>query len=609
MMLALLMLVADPALAGHPPSAVLEDAVVVDVTTDGLATIGDLALEIVPTELALPGIASGSTDWLCFTDDYFGLFDSVVNIEITRVDIAPSSDGILRAALDVSVSLNSPDEPMLVEYDAFCFEGACDAWVEPFPLSASAELVFVEVADAYGVYQLSPQIQNVVIDYAVADDDLGLSGCSLETLLGIAEFFGISVTDLILQEVDTLIADLQSEIDTINADLVGALSAVDIAESVDLLDEATLDLAIALGAVSMSDGGIRLHLDGGSGTARAAECIKPYDPGESLATPSDAPGIGEVPLLLDGTVPTLGAYISDDFANQALYAVWQTGVLCQTVDAELLGDDVPIPFDTSLLPLLVGDAFDGLFPETQPILIETRPEEPPIVDLSQGDLGLQLQDFGLVVLTEVEDRQVRLLDTRLDIDAGLALGFDGETGLLDIGVDLSRGVTAEVMYSEYAPGRDDSIRDSLAGLLTQPLIASVIDGLLADTAFGLPSIPFGVELYGLQSLELGSAGPDEDWLGAYAGVGAVPYETSEEGCGCGDESSGCDLDTSGCNPDELFNTSGCKGNDPLGKQDCSGCDESSGDDCGGGCSISGRLSGRLLVITFALMVAFRRRRD
>ena len=106
MMLALLMLVADPALAGHPPSAVLEDAVVVDVTTDGLATIGDLALEIVPTELALPGIASGSTDWLCFTDDYFGLFDSVVNIEVTRVDIAPSSDGILRAALDVSVMVS-----------------------------------------------------------------------------------------------------------------------------------------------------------------------------------------------------------------------------------------------------------------------------------------------------------------------------------------------------------------------------------------------------------------------------------------------------------------------------------------------------------------------
>jgi hypothetical protein len=610
MILALAMFAAEPAYAGHPPGAVLEDAVVVDVTTEGLAAVGDIALGIVPTQIELPGIASGSTDWVCLTDDYFGLFDAYVDASVTRLDIIPSADGILRAALELSISLNSPSDPMLVEYDAFCFEGACDAWIEPFPLTASAEIIFVEVPDEYGTYSLSPQIQNVIIDYAVSDDALGLTDCSLDTLLGIADFFGISVTDLLLQQVDGLIAGLQEQIDGINADLVGILADIEIAEAVELTDGVTLDLAIALGAVTMDDGGIRFHLDGGSGTARAADCIKAFDPGESLATPSDPPGVGEVPLLTDGAVPALGAYIADDFANQALYSVWQTGLLCQTVDADLLGDSVPLSFDTSLLPLLVGDAFEPLFDETQAILIETRPEQPPVVDLSQGDLGVKLQDFGLVILTEVEGRQVRLLDTRLDIEAGVGLGFDGKTGLVDIALDLGRGVSAEVMYSEYAPGRDGDIQDSLSGLLQQPLITGIVDGLLVDLAIGLPSIPFGEELYGVQALEVQSAGPAEDWLGAYTSIGAVPYETAEGGCGC-DDSSGCELDTSGCDTDALFDPSGCKGDDPLGTQDCSGCDDGTttgGDDCGGGCSISGRVSGRLMLVTFALLVAMRRRR-
>ncbi|MFT4628247.1 MAG: hypothetical protein ACI8PZ_006942, partial [Myxococcota bacterium] len=595
----------------HPPGAVIEDAIVVDVTNDGLAAVGDMALAIVPARIELPGIASGETDWVCFTDSYFGIFGGFVDISVTQLNILPSADGVLRAEVDLELSVNNPDEPMLVEYDAFCFEGACDAWVEPFPLSATADLVFVEVADETGTYHLSPQIQNVVIDYAVGDDDLGLQDCSLDTLLDIAGFFGISVTDLLLQQVDTLIADLQGQIDSINADLVGTLSAVDINESVDLLDGVTLDLAIALGDVTMDDGGLRLHIDGGAGTERAAECVKPYDPGESLATPSDPPGVGEVPLLADG-VPHVGAYISDDFANQALYAVWQTGLLCQNIDADLIGDSVPIPFDTSLLPLLVGDAFQDFFPETQPIVIETRPEDPPRLDLSQGDLAIALDDFGLVVLTEVAGRKVRLVDSRLDLEIGLALGFDGETGLLDVGIDLSRGASAEVMYNEYAPGRNADIEASLASLLQQPLITGVVDSLLADLAFGLPSIPFGVELYGLQSMEISPAGPEEDWAGAYAFVGPVPYETAEGGCGC-DDSSGCGADAGGCDPNELFDTAGCDAADPLGTQDCGGCDEGTGtgtgEDCGGGCSISGRLSGRLMVVTFALMVAFRRRRN
>ena len=84
---------------------------------------------------------------MCLSDDYFGVFGGFVDIGVTSLVIAPGADGVLRAEVELSVSVNSSGEPMLVEYDAFCFEGACDAWIEPFPLFASAEVVFVEVAD------------------------------------------------------------------------------------------------------------------------------------------------------------------------------------------------------------------------------------------------------------------------------------------------------------------------------------------------------------------------------------------------------------------------------------------------------------------------------
>ncbi len=147
MSLALALALATPAFAGHPPGVVLEDAVVVDVTTDGLDALGELGLEFVPSELALPGIGSGGTDWFCFTDDYFGLFDALIHMEVTRLSIRPTPEGVLRAELDLSVSLNDEVAPMLVEYDAFCLEGACDAWVQHLFLGATVE----EVSRRFGV--------------------------------------------------------------------------------------------------------------------------------------------------------------------------------------------------------------------------------------------------------------------------------------------------------------------------------------------------------------------------------------------------------------------------------------------------------------------------
>ena len=68
-------------------------------------------------------------------------------------------------------------------------------------------------------------------------------------------------------------------------------------------------------------------------------CVAEYDPGGSKATDSSIPA------------PAAGAQaeavVSDELANQALYALWRSGLLCYD-----LSDLSGLTLDTSLLGLL-----------------------------------------------------------------------------------------------------------------------------------------------------------------------------------------------------------------------------------------------------------------
>ena len=345
-----------------------------------------------------------------------------------------------------------------------------------------------------------------------------------------------------------------------------------------------------------------------------APCVAAYDSGGAVRTPSDAPTLGEVEL--SDPFPHGGAlHVSDDFANQVLYAAWKSGLFCQTLDDDLIGDTLPIGLDTRILPLFVGEAFDVLFPEPQSVAFQLDPALAPTVDFSGESMGLRLDELGFAVVTELEGRKLRLVQADLGLPVGFDVGFDTDLGAVSMAVDLSAGADALVTYNEYMPGAEQSVEEALGGLLSQPLVTGLVDSLAGDIAFGLPPIPFGDTILGVQDLRIESSGDNMDWMGSYAAVGEVPY-TKASGCsggasGCVDakgceDTSGC-LPSEGCDASDLASTKGCDGAKSSGVDDCGGCSEP--ESCDGGCSVSGGLQSRVMGVAFLLTFSLMRRRE
>lgn len=602
--------------------ALVSDAVLIDVTPSGLEFAAEMAEGFLPESLDIPGFGTGCSEdcgWLgCLDKDYFGVFDATVFMSVSAIEVTTTDDGRVGVLAELSVSLNDPVTPFLLEYDAFCFAGQCDGWVDPFPVYVLADLEFVEVATDDGP-AFSPQIVDFFVDYSVDDSDLNIDGCSLDTLRDIADIFGVSVTDLALGAVDAQLEDLTKQIASINESLVGSLDALNLEESIELTEDVSLDLSVLLDDIVVDSGGIRVHLTGSTELQEADACVLPYDDGTYRETPSDPPGTGEAPVAFDPE-HIVGVHTADEFVNQLLYTVWQSGLLCQTLDEDLIGDSLPVTLDTQFLPIFMGNAFDELFAEPQPILMETHPAMAPYMDLSGDTIGVRVEELGISVVTHVEHRSVRLAQADLATTMGLNIGFDELLGALNIGLDLSQGVDAFVTHNEYKPEENDSVELALEGLLDQPLISGLVEGLAGDLSAGLPPLLLGEDYYGVTGLEVLAAGEEQDWLGLYGWVGPVPY-TKASGCsgsgGCGDskgcaEAEGCDT-TEGCDVNTLLDKKGCKGAQSKEVGDCGGCSEADacedGGDCDGGCSVSHGFNGRSLGVLFALTIALLRRRE
>jgi len=600
----------------------ISDSVLIDVTPTGLEFGAEMAESFLPESLDIPGFGTGCSDdcgWLgCLEEDYFGVFDATVFMSVSSVMVSTSDDGRLSVLADLYVSLNDPAAPFLLEYDAYCFAGQCDAWVDPFPVYVLAELEFIEVPTDEGPV-VSPQIVDFFVEYYVDDSDLNIDDCSLDTLRDIADLLGISVTDLALGAVDAQLEDLTEQIGSINESLVGVLDALNLEESIEVTDGVVLDVSVLLEDVMIDSGGIRLHLAGGTQLEKPDACILPYDDGTYRETPSDPPEVGEAPVVFDPE-HILGIHTADEFVNQLLYTVWQSGLLCQTLDEDLLGDSLPLELDTQFLPIFLGNAFDPLFPEPQPILMQTHPARAPYMDMSDGSVGIRVEELGLSVITAVDARDVRLTQTDLSTSIGFDISFDEVSGALGLGLDLSGGVEANVTHNPYVPDENASVEEALEGLLDQPLIAGLVEGLAGDLTMGLPPLLLGDIYYGVNDLEVLAEGEEEDWLGLFAWIGPVPY-TKAQGCsgseGCGDskgcsDSEGCDT-TEGCDVNSLLDKKGCDGGQAKKPGDCAGCSEADacedGGDCDDGCSVSRGFQGRTFGVLFALCIAFLRRRE
>lgn len=521
--LTLLLLSSTVAFAAHAPGAMINDAILVDITPGGFDAVVDVIPSLLPSEIAIPN-----------QSDDGGIYEYALNnmwvaIGITEATIVPQN-GYLDLDIGLQIQLNSVSDRFSIYYEIlWVISETCSGYINPFDASISADIALAIVdPDGDGVGELDATVSNVGLDWDISGaDDIEISGCSIGYIEEALNYFGLSIYDLVLDlaaplldsAIDSFIPDLEQTIEDAFADAY-------LADETDL-NGVLLSYEIAPSTVEITTEGMRLGLSGGLSTAEAAECIAAYDPGGSLETATAAPYIGE------GPGHHAGIFLSDDFGNQALYSLWRGGLLCYSLTAEEIG----FPIDTSILGLLAGDAFDDLFPESKPLIIETSPVAPPTLAFDQGhDVDLELTDLGLDFYGELDYRQSLILGIDLNGDVGADLELDGVTGELGVLVELSgETIAATAARNDYKPEAGADIEDNFADVFDS-LVGNIVGGLLKDLSFALPSI----EGLGLTSLVLEPAG-EGDWLGAYASIGAVSYPST--GCGGDKEGGGssCDM--------------------------------------------------------------------
>ena len=518
--------------ATHAPGAVIENAVEVDIPPEGFEAIASSLSAIIPGEIAVPDTSDEGGTW-CFNYAY-ELSNMWVQIELADTEIVPM-DGYLDVTMTLLVQVNSSADPFNLYFELACIGDTCEGHVEPFPVTIHTTLALDVVTGSDGNPALDATVGALDLSYDLdTEDDIDLGSCGIETLKDILGFFGLDLygwmLDLVSGSLDSAVADLGPQLETAIED---AFSSAMIEQDVDL-NGINLHVELYPSDVVIDPGGVRLQMAGGLSSDVAAECIAAYDPGGSLATPSDPPAVGYIPAGVSAY--HLGALVSDDFANQGLYALWRGGLLCYA-----LGEDAGLPLDTgTVLGVLAGDAFDDLFPEAKPITIQTRPKAAPTLGLTGAhDLNVNVEQLGLEIYAEVDGRLAQVVGVDLAVEAGADLELDATTGDLAIALDLGTdSLDCSVIMNEFAPDATDDISAQCGGALGS-LAGTVVGGLLPELAFALPA--FGA--LGLTNLQTAATGDDQDWLGMYASIGEVAYGSADGGCdssgGCGDTGAGC----------------------------------------------------------------------
>lgn len=270
-----------------------------------------------------------------------------------------------------------------------------------------------------------------------------------------------------------------------------------------------VDYGISPYQLPIDDSGITLSL---SGTAYASQdqlCV-PYFPG-SLYTPSDPPEYGlEVPGM-PGQDYDIAFSMSDDIANQALFAFFDTGGLCMMLDEYSL-DKYGFDFDltTTDLKLFLPELYD-LAPDAK-FSLAMNPKEPPYVTVGTGSGFLEGQ-FNVIMphvnmdgYIELFGRKVRAFSCDTSIEAELLLYITNHNSVRIV-ISAAPDVTADLIW-EGLVDLNDVIFEIVAPFLLE-IILPAISLILPEVE--MPTI----EGYTFNLLAFTPDGPAEDYLSVY----------------------------------------------------------------------------------------------
>jgi hypothetical protein len=533
--------------AGIPLDTPIPDAVSLDITQQGFATVGTIAESFVP-----PLIDVGDFyDYDCVTEIFgwcavsyeYDVQGVWVGLAVDQLSLRPAAGNKLELDGGLTIHVNDPADPIYVRVEAegigIPISSTCDAWVTDFQVDLAADVTVSLIDDPIRGRTIDFTVGTPAWNWTLTEDNVELDGCSLDDINTVLDFFGYNLIEILIEEieptVDDLVQSLPNELEPVLDEFLPELEYVD---TIDLAG-VPLDVQLVPDDLLIDGNGLRIEIAGRVDSPQH-ECIAHLGVTEMDDTPSTAPAVGSVASGVNMTPDVIGV-IDDDFVNQVLFAAWNGGLLCYELGPD---SDLGLPIPTSALLNLVApdeDTFE-LFEDSE-VTVNVLPARPPsVTPQGSSDVNVLLEDLGLGFYADLDGRTVRALNVDLDVELGTDVNFDGQNGLLGVDIDLFGAVfTADVTHNEYAPGTDADIEAEVPAVIDT--FIPLVNGLLSDLEFAIPSY----EGLGVSTVLMAPTGSADDRFGIYAAVGPVPYTGGcDDKKGCGDTSScssGCSTGT------------------------------------------------------------------
>ncbi|MEZ4319067.1 MAG: hypothetical protein R3F61_16250 [Myxococcota bacterium] len=503
-----------------PANATISEALVVNVTPEGLDQVGGLVSGFLPLEgIALDPISLSGGGGFCLLEYDIDVSNMNIALTVTDTQVIPSP-GTLDILIDAMVGINDPADKFQFSFDAICLSDDCPGYVDAFPVSIALPISLAIVQDPVLGPTLDATLGQVVVNNGLMGNAIHMD-CSIQTIENVLDLLGLSLYDFIIGFAeDFLIDEINNQAAAIEVTIEDAFASATIDQTVEVLPGVSLDIHLAPEDIQVTSEGVVLAMEA-SVAADQNPCVAAFDPGSSHGTSGAPPAIAAEPA---GT--QIAAHASDDFVNQALYGVWRSGLLCQELSEGEFGG---FAIDTALLGLLGGAPYQDLFPDTSPMIIKTVPNVPLEARFDgPHDLDIPIENLEVLFFAELDGRMARALGVSISPDVGVDLVFDDAIGELAVDLQIGSDFRTAMSGDLMVPGAEQEIVDNVDGVLVG-LVDTLLGSLLGDAiAFAVPSLDGGIGLTSLQAQPSGGG----EWLGIYAEIGPVTYPASDCADGC-----------------------------------------------------------------------------
>lgn len=554
----------------------VDNAVGIHVSARGFDRLGQAIADVMP--VAFP-VGELSGEVACDDADpeqvlTWALAPLTLDLDIQEVGLVPS-DG--RLDLTVHGALSSSASTLSATGDCSPLVDLAETCSVELPTVPLEIHIPIGITYADGVFDATAG----TVSFDLGPIGNPLDGCILAsaigTLLGTDPLF---ITRVLEDAVAPSLADLGATLEPSLEDALGSL----VLETDLSLGEGDIALSLAPTAFGIASDGLFIGLGATVNPSVVSTCVPAGSP------PS---GVAAWPVL-DGLAPDgaltydAAAVINQGFADQVLYAVYQSGVLCMEV-ADLGG----AALDTSLFAPVFGEPWELLFPEAVPMTLAVRPPAAPTLSGSEdgAPFRVNLNGLNLAGHASIDGREARVFGVSLDGSIGIDLAL--ADGVLTPGIVVDDQLLFVEDDHELLP---EGFSDGLADL---------VPSLLGSF---LPELP-AVAIPTFRGIGLGFIWwmPEESWIGGYAVLDIDNVEPLELS-GCSGGAVGCDDGGLSTGDIDLGAELGC--DEAGGCGDESGCGGESGGGCeeGSGCSHT-PLGVRFFPFLVAFLVPWLRRRS